>query len=341
MSDNIDQQQIWSKLLSDRPDLADHFKRIVDHQEQLPEMNNPWADEFLHRRCWSDEELLGIPINAINILHRRGLVEKHGSNKSKYYGVIDLVGARAALDDKAERLEFIGDDIERVEYDRPRIPEKLFSAIRGYDDIKQMFYWQIEAEDPVHIALKGPPASAKSVFLEDIHHYMPRTCWAEGYDASKSGIREQLLEERPFWLLIDEFGEMNSKNLAILRGLCSHGKVTETLHGRHREVYLPTRVDVGCNRWPPDPDGAFRSRFEILEVDRYRPGEFEDIALTTLTLREEVAEDISQYVVEKMAGLTLDVRSVVRVARLVRNAEDPLGRVDQYLEMKRRRGGGF
>jgi len=337
MENNIDQQQQWSNLLRERAELADDIRRIIEYQEQLPEDNNPWAEDFPARRCWSRKDIIGIPPNTVNLLHRRGLLHKDGSNKSKYYVIIDIDGARAALDDKAERLENIGDDVEQVEYEPPRIPDELFSSIEGYDDIKEMFHWSIEAAQPVHIALKGPPASAKSVFLEDLNHYLPRSYRAEGYDSTKAGIREQLLEERPYYYLIDEFGEMTSKNLAILRGLCSHGVVTENLAGRHRSIHLPTRVYAACNRWPPDPDGAFRSRFEILELDSYRPGEFEAVARTTLTKREGVAEDLAEYVVAKMAKLTLDVRSVVRVARLCPTRE----RVDRYIDMKLARGGVF
>jgi Holliday junction DNA helicase RuvB len=332
---DIDHYGQWSNLFRERPEIHDQVRQLVDHEASLPEGNNPWADDFVSKRCWATKDVTGVAPNTVNLLHRRGLLEKHGSNKSKYYSIIDLGGAKLALEDKAERFENIGDDIERVEYEPPRIPEELFATIEGYDDIKQMFYWAIEAPDPVHIALKGPPASAKTVFLQDIDTYLPRSLYAEGYDSSKAGIREQLLEERPWYYLIDEFGEMHPKHLAVLRGLCGQGRVTENLAGRHRSIYLPTRLFAACNRWPPDPDGAFRSRIELLVVDQYRPGEFEQIATTTLVKREGVAEDIADYIVERLKKLTLDVRAVVRVARLCPTVE----RVDRYLEIKLARGG--
>jgi hypothetical protein len=42
---------------------------------------------------------------------------------------------------------------------------KLFNPIIGFDDIKEIFQLSIKADKPVHILLVGPPASAKSLFM--------------------------------------------------------------------------------------------------------------------------------------------------------------------------------
>lgn len=336
---NIDQYEKWRQFLQDRPELIDEIRQLVDHQDGLDELNNPWADEFTSQRCWAIKELPGVAPNTVNMLHRRGLLEKHGSNKSKYYSILDLDGVRQLLDQATDPGDGNG-DLERVEYVVPEIPADLFGGIEGYEDVKEVFRWSIEAEEPTHIALEGPPASCKSVFLEEIERCMPRAIYAEGYDSSKAGIREQLLDERPYFYLIDELGEMHPKHLTILRGLCGRGRVTVTLASRKGSIYLPTRVYAGCNRWPPDPDGAFRSRFEIFKLDRYKPGEFQRIAIWTLVNREGVPQDLAEYIVSQVTG-TVDVRKVVAVARLVKNAEDPFHRVDRYLEIKRSRGGVF
>ena len=343
MSENssIDHHSKWGNVLREKPELVDEIREMVNIETALPEGRTGWPESFPTGRCWSPKDIPGVAPNTINLLHRRGLLHKDGSNKSKFYSILDLEGAKAALEEKSERFEKIGDDIEKVEYEPPRIPPELFSSIEGYEDIKEVFTWSIEGEEATHIALKGPPASAKSVFLEDIEHYLPRAVYAEGYRSSKAGISDQLLEERPLFFLIDEFGEMHAKHLAVLRGLCGRGRVTETLSGRRRSIYLPTRVYVGCNRWPSDPDGAFRSRFEIFELDKYKPGEFEQISLSTLTIREGIDEDLAEHIVGRLVGKTLDVRKVVAVARIAKNSEDPFTRVDRYLEIKKNRGGVF
>ena len=43
--------------------------------------------------------------------------------------------------------------------------DKLFDPIIGFDDIKEIFQLSINADKPVHILLVGPPASAKSIFM--------------------------------------------------------------------------------------------------------------------------------------------------------------------------------
>ena len=40
-----------------------------------------------------------------------------------------------------------------------------FSSIIGYDDVKKLFNLSLESDNPVHILLVGPPASAKTLFM--------------------------------------------------------------------------------------------------------------------------------------------------------------------------------
>lgn len=336
----IDQFEKWREVIRNKPGLIGEITQLIDYESGLELLNSAWADEFISKKCWSPNDTPVVAANTVTLLHRRGLLERHGSNKSKYYSILDMEGARAALEAATDP----GSDdepTERVEYVKPEIPADLFGGIKGYDDVKEVFGWSIEADDPIHIALKGRPATAKTVFLEEVARCLPRAIPAEGYDSSKAAIRDQLLDERPYFYLIDEFGEMHPKHLAIMRGLCGTGRVTVTLSTRKQSVYLPTRVYVACNRWPADPDGAIRSRFEIFELDEYQPGEFDDIAVWTLVNRESVEQDVAEYIVKKLKGLTLDIRKVVAVARISKGAEDPLARVDRYLEIKKARGGVF
>ena len=42
---------------------------------------------------------------------------------------------------------------------------EIFNDIVGYDDIKRLFLMAINSVEPIHIALVGPPASAKTIFM--------------------------------------------------------------------------------------------------------------------------------------------------------------------------------
>ena len=328
--------------------LAEKDKKYVKALRQLLEVEeiNPhgeWIGDMSPTgKAW---EQIHTPVapTTITYLTRAGVLSKFYSTRStKAYHIVNphIVQQFIDLYDSND-ADLTAEKIERVPYEPPDIPDELFASIEGYEDIKELLHWSIQAEKASHVALKGPPACAKSVFLEDIDYHLPRALYAEGYDSSKAAIRNQLLEERPFFYLIDEFGSMSSKNMAILRGVCGTGRVTVTIANRKETVYLPTRVYVACNRWPRDPDGAIGSRFDILTLDKYKPGEFEQIATATLVKREGAKEELAEYIVEKMAGRTNDVRSIVRVFRVCSGAKDPFARVNRYMEIKLARGGDF
>jgi hypothetical protein len=47
-------------------------------------------------------------------------------------------------------------------------PSALFNHIIGYDNIKRLFSMALDSDDQSHILLSGPPASAKTMFLESL-----------------------------------------------------------------------------------------------------------------------------------------------------------------------------
>src|ERR687898_453978 len=55
-------------------------------------------------------------------------------------------------------------DINKIDSNKTEI----FNDIVGYDDIKKLFLMSINSEEPIHIALAGPPASAKTIFMKSL-----------------------------------------------------------------------------------------------------------------------------------------------------------------------------
>ena len=74
--------------------------------------------------------------------------------------------------------------------------DKLFDPIIGFEDIKEIFRLSINADKPVHILLIGPPASAKSLFMNCITK-LERSYYTVGSSSTKSGIFDYLFEHRP------------------------------------------------------------------------------------------------------------------------------------------------
>jgi hypothetical protein len=46
--------------------------------------------------------------------------------------------------------------------------DELFEGIIGYDNIKRLFRMGLDSDEQSHILLSGPPASAKTMFLESL-----------------------------------------------------------------------------------------------------------------------------------------------------------------------------
>jgi len=90
-------------------------------------------------------------------------------------------------------MERMFDSLKQI--GKPKICE-LFENIEGYDDLKQdIIVPAIEAERSVSILLSGPPATAKTMFLEEIREVFPEvTTYVSGSTLSRKGLVKLLYE---------------------------------------------------------------------------------------------------------------------------------------------------
>jgi holliday junction DNA helicase RuvB len=89
--------------------------------------------------------------------------------------------------------------------------DKLFEDIIGYDDIKRLFRMAINANDPVHILLIGPPASAKTLFMRTLTQ-LQNSYFTDGSNSTKAGMIDYIFNNEPKYLLIDEIDKMSTKD---------------------------------------------------------------------------------------------------------------------------------
>lgn len=91
-----------------------------------------------------------------------------------------------------------------IKEDEPgRIPEDMFDVVVGHEKLKKLFTLSLQAPEPVHILLAGPPATAKSIFLMELER-LPRSRYALGGTSSKAGIVDFIIEQQPRYLILDE-----------------------------------------------------------------------------------------------------------------------------------------
>ena len=74
--------------------------------------------------------------------------------------------------------------------------DKLFADIYGYDDIKKLFRMALESSHTCSILLTGPPASAKTLFLQSLMK-LKDSHFINCSNVTKSGIVDYIFENKP------------------------------------------------------------------------------------------------------------------------------------------------
>jgi Holliday junction DNA helicase RuvB len=80
--------------------------------------------------------------------------------------------------------------------------EELFDDIIGHGDVKMLFRMALNSHEQVSILLSGPPASAKTMFLESLGK-LKSSYFVDGTSTTKSGLIDCLFLNNPKYLLID------------------------------------------------------------------------------------------------------------------------------------------
>ncbi|MDP2952864.1 MAG: hypothetical protein Q8O76_06070 [Chloroflexota bacterium] len=120
--------------------------------------------------------------------------------------------------------------------------EDMFEDILGHQEVKELLVAAMATRRPVHSLLAGPPALAKSLFLRGVEKAGGnRGLWTLGCSSSRAGIRERILDVRPWLLLIDELDRMDGKDMGALMSLMEGGRVARTGVGEdgRRRAGLP------------------------------------------------------------------------------------------------------
>jgi Holliday junction DNA helicase RuvB len=106
--------------------------------------------------------------------------------------------------------------------------DKLFADVFGCEDIKRLFRMALDSKDVSSILLTGPPASAKTLFLQCLMK-LKDSHFIDCSSASKSGIVDYVFENKPKYLLLDELDKLSRKDQTFLLNLIETGIVSETL----------------------------------------------------------------------------------------------------------------
>jgi len=208
-------------------------------------------------------------------------------------------------------------------------PSALFNHIIGYDNIKRLFSMALDSDDQSHILLSGPPASAKTMFLESLSK-LKSSYFVDGASITKAGFIDCLFLNNPKYLLIDEIDKMSTKDQAMLLNLMETGIVFETKHDKTRKAHMKTLVFATSNN-VSDIITPLHSRFFVVELPPYTYEQFYQISVHLLTEGHKVSHDIAKNIADIVWANSRNIRDCVRIGRMAKSVDDIRFLVDNFL----------
>jgi holliday junction DNA helicase RuvB len=115
--------------------------------------------------------------------------------------------------------------------------DDFFDYIIEYHDVKKFLGMSINTEDPVHILLIGPSASAKTMFIKSMMMKLGNSYFTDGGNTTKAGMLDYVFENKPKYLLIDEIDKMSTKDQTFLLNLMETGIVPKLNTQRPEQKY--------------------------------------------------------------------------------------------------------
>ena len=208
---------------------------------------------------------------------------------------------------------------------QPQTEEAFFAMIIGYPDIKKILMKCIHSSDrePVHIILDGPPASAKSMFLETMRQKLEGVHYVDCTNATGPGLVQYLFDNDVRFLLLDEAEKMSKDNQNVLLNVMETGRLTSTKVRKTASKEMNLSIYATTN----DIDAIskpFRSRFLEFSLPPYSYDEFCNIAAKLLATRYGHPEDLSLKVADIVWNKlkSKDVRDLLSIGRLSETIDD-------------------
>jgi Holliday junction DNA helicase RuvB len=197
----------------------------------------------------------------------------------------------------------------------------LFENIYGYHDVKRLFRLGLESNHNCSILLSGPPASAKTLFLQSLMR-LKSSHFIDCSNATKSGVIDYVFDNKPKYILLDELDKLSRKDQTFLLNLMETGIVSETKYGRTRKMETRTSVFATSNNVEKIIE-PLQSRFFIVKLQTYTYEQFYEVTLKLLTSnRYRVNNEIAKSAAESVWRTTRNIRDSIKIAKLARSVGD-------------------
>ena len=152
-----------------------------------------------------------------------------------------------------------------------------FAKIQGYEDIKDIVRRVLYAEDNYNLLFCGPPASAKTLFLQGILEIRKDGVYFDGSNTT-SRILDVLEKERPKIICIDELDKMSKPFQNQLLNFMESGRIdVEQQKKQYHFEIKGAKVFATCNEINK-LSKLLQSRFRKLFLPRYTEEQFLDVS---------------------------------------------------------------
>jgi Holliday junction DNA helicase RuvB len=209
--------------------------------------------------------------------------------------------------------------------------DKFFADVYGCEDIKKLLRMALESNDSCSILLTGPPASAKTLFLQCLMK-LKDSHFIDCSSASKSGIVDYIFENKPKYLLLDELDKLTRKDQTFLLNLMETGIVSETKYNKTRKIGIKTSIFATSNNVEKIIE-PLQSRFFVAKLQDYTYEQFYEITTKLLTSdQHNVDEEIARATAETVWRTSKNIRDAIKIARMARSVEDVDWLVTNFLD---------
>jgi Holliday junction resolvasome RuvABC ATP-dependent DNA helicase subunit len=150
----------------------------------------------------------------------------------------------------------------------------------GFDDIKKVVRQAIHDEKRYGILFLGPPACAKTLFLEAVIEEAGEGLYFDGTNTTNK-ILDVLNEERPNIICIDELEKMPKNLQEKILNLCESGRVDVEQKKTQYHFTLPNLKVFAAANDKTRLSKPLRSRFLVLNL----PKPIEKTSIIYITMR--------------------------------------------------------
>jgi replication-associated recombination protein RarA len=185
-------------------------------------------------------------------------------------------------------------------YHSDRREDKLFADVYGCDDIKKLFRMALESDHNCSILLTGPPAAAKTLFLQSLMK-LKDSCFVDCSNATKSGIVDYVFERSPRYLLLDELDKLSRKDQTCLLNLIETGTSNNI-----EKIIIP-----------------LQSRFFVVDIHAYTYEQFYEIILKLLISNQyNIDKEIAKVTSVAVWKTSRNIRDVIKIATMAKSVQD-------------------